>query len=271
MDLNLGYSIMKPLQLPWMFVSPSGFKGLDFHLAPDLFIRMEGIISGDLEFAIGEAVFQIEKIEVDQMAGEHLFMSEYFPGKSKERIARAFKSGESSCFFTSRQMEELQKLFNTRNFIAYDVSVYYQDRKVDDVASLPHHEFGLIAKAFENLDVRQNLSWKENKEILCEAYEENFKEKTAELEDKQKKSLWQKVKGKGLKKRIGIAFGVIFVGSGAIALQRWLAMSIGGPWGLLGAAVAGTIGMLLEVYGSSELGSIIKQLHFEGRTERMAF
>lgn len=270
MDLNLGYSIMKPIQLPWMYVSPSGLRGLDFHLSPDLFVRLEGIITGDKEFVTGHIVLGIEGVEVDEIQAEHIFMNEYFPNKSKERIARAFKSEQNSCFFTTKQMEHLQKLFETNNFMACNVSVYYKDHKVEDVPSLPPAQFKLVSQAFDNLDVFQKMSHKENKQVLNEKFDANYQAKTAELEDKTKKNLWEKVKHKNLRKRIGMAAGSVAVGITALIAQRKL-VERGGAISLIAALIIGTVGVFVELYGRNEVSSTLKQLQFEGKAERMAF
>lgn len=268
--LNQGYAIMKPIQLPWMFVSPSGLKGLDFHLAPDLFIRLEGIISGEQEFIVGHFVLQVEGFEVDELTAEQIFMNEYLPAKSKERINKAFKDGQNSCFFTMKQMEQLQVLFGAKNFMSYDVSVYYKDRKVEDVPSLPPDEFKKISKAFSELDVFGKDSWKETQQEREEKYDQVYMQKTAELEDKQKKSLWEKVKGKGMRKRAGFAFGTIVAGALAFVAQRKLA-DRGGILAMVGSVIVGSAAVILELYGSNEAGNVIKQLQYEGKSERMAF
>lgn len=270
MDLTMGHVIMKPIQLPWMYVSPSGLKGLDYHLAPDLFIRLEGIISGEQEFVIGHVVLGIEGVEVDEITAEHVFTTEYLPNKSKERITKAFKDEQNSCFFTTKQMEQLQKLFEGRNFMAYNVSVYYQDKKIDDIPTLPPAQFKLISQAFDDLDVFSKQSYKDNKQAHEETYEKCYKVKTAELEDKQKKGLWEKVKQKNLRKRIGIAFGLVASGVGAVIAQRML-VERGGAISLIAALIVGTAGVFAEMYGRNEAGNTLRQLQFEGKAERMAF
>jgi hypothetical protein len=185
---------MKPLQLPWMYVSPSGSRGLDYHLSPDLFIRMEGIIAGNMEFVVSHVVLGLEGIEVDAIQAEHIFKSEFLPAKSKERVIKAFKDEQSSCFFQTRHMEWLQKHFDENNFISTDVTVYYKDKKIEDVASLPAKEFKLAYHALDDLGAVQIMPLKENREELTQKYEERYQEKVAELEEKTKKSLWEKVK-----------------------------------------------------------------------------
>lgn len=271
MELNLSYGIMRPIQLPWMYVSPSGLKGLDLHLTPDVFVRLEGIISGEQEFVIGHFILSaVEKMEVDELTAEHIWMSEYFPAKSKERIAKAFKDEQNSCFFTMKQMEALQELFSTRNFMAYDVTVFYKDQKIEDIASLPEKEFKSVSKAFDELDVFRKDSWKDNKVEYEAKREQVYHEKTAELEQKQKKGLWEKVRGKGFRKRVGIAFCSAIIGVAGFIAQRKLAER-GGPISLIAAMVVGTIGVFAELYGRHEANETLKKLQYEGRAERVAF
>lgn len=268
--MHLGYFIMKPIQLPWMYVSPAGMRGLDYHLSPDVYIRLEGIITGDQEFNIGHTVLGIEGLEVNELQAESIFVNEYLPAKSKERVIRAFKDEQSSCFFTTRQMEHLQALFEQHNFMSYSVTVYYRDRKVEDIPSLPRKEYKLVSQAFDDLNVAKQMDYKENREESEQRYEESYK-KTAELEEMQiKKSLWAKVRNKGIKKKISMAIGSVAIGVTAVIAQHKLTER-GGAISLIAALLIGTAGVFMELYGRNEANQLMRQLQFEGRTERMAF
>jgi hypothetical protein len=270
MNLNSGYMVMRPIQLPWMYATPSGLKGLDYHLSPDLFIRMEGILTGDKEFNISHIILALEGVEVNELQAEHIFLNEYLPAKSKERIAKAFKDEQVSCFFTVKHMEYLQKLFESQNFMSYDISVYYKDRKVEDIPTLPPKEFKLISQVFDDLDVLQKLSHKENRKEIEEKYEECYREKIAATEDQVKKNLWKQIQHTDLKKHIGKAVGSVAFGIAAVILQQMLT-SRGGIISITAAFVVGTLGVFMELYGRNEAQNTLRQLQFEGRAERMAF
>lgn len=269
MDLKTGYSIMRPIQLPWMFVSPSGLSGLDYHLSPDVFIRFEGIISNEKEFKIAHAILEIEKIEVSELEAEEIFESQYLPAKSKERVSKSLKNQQTSCFFTARQMEALSQFFEARKHMVLDVSVYYKDRKVDEIATLPNDEFHLVSKAFDELDVFWKDSHRQNKEAYETMRAEVYKEKTAELEIGQKKKLWDRVKNKGVRKRIATAVATVAGGIASLIIQRALVQR-GGATALAGAFIFGTIGVFVELYGRNEANDTLRMLQFDGK-ERMGF
>lgn len=266
----MNYTIMKPIQMPWLFVSPLDNKGLEYHLTPDLSICIEGIISGEQEFVISHVVMGIEQIEVNEIQAEQMFMTEFLPNKSKERISKAFKNEGISCFFSIKQMEYLQNLFTERNFMSYNVSVTYKDKKVEDVAMLPPKEFSLVSSAFDELDVHFNVSHKENKKEFVERYAQGYEKKVAKLEDHSRKNLWEKVKNKNMMKRIGTSLGAIVLGVGGMIARSKLS-SGGGIGGMIAGLIFGTAGIVLELYGRQEAEITLRQLKVADRAERMAF
>lgn len=270
MSVDMKYMIMRPIQLPWLFVSPLDTRGLEYHLTPDLSICMEGIISGEQEFIISHVMMGIEGIEVNEIVANQMFINEFLPGKSKERLVRAFKNDGVSCFFTIKQMEYLQKLFEERNFMSYNVTVMYKDKRVEEIEMLPPKEFKLVSDVFADLDVQFSCSYKTNKEAFEGRYNEGYEKKIASTETKNKATLWEKVKDKNVLKRIGTSVGAIALGIGGMLVRSKLA-SLGGVGGTIAALVLGTAGVVLELYGRSEAQDTLVKLKFEQKTERMAF
>jgi hypothetical protein len=270
MNIHTNYMIMKPMQFPWLFVSPLDTKGLEFHLAPDLSICIEGIISGDQDFMISHIIMGVEQIEVNEIQAEQMFLTEFLPNKSKERISKAFKNEGISCFFSIKQMEYLQTLFTEKNFMSYSVSVTYRDKKVDDIALLPPKEFNLVSAAFDELDVHWSVSHKENKKEFVERYADGYEKKVAKLEDHSRKDLWGKIKNKNMMKRIGTSIGAIVLGIGGFIARSRLSSS-GGAGGIIAGLILGTAGVILEMYGRQEAENTLRQLKVADRAERVAF
>lgn len=260
----VNYSIKQPMQLPWMFTSPSGLKGIEYHLSPSLSIQFDDIISGDMEFVISHVILGLEKMEVNELQAEEIFKIEYLPAKSKERVVKSLSDKEVSCFFTARQMEHLQKMFEERNFMSLNVSVLYKGKKVDHIAYLPPTEFELVYKAFEEFDVVAEHSHKKNRDKDTETYHETFKnqKKVASLEDRSPTKLWDRVKEPKVSKRIAKAVGSVAIGVISIFAQRRLA-NIGGFWSALSALVIGTIGVFSELYGRQEAQSTLHTLRVD--------
>lgn len=270
MSVDIRYLIMRPIQLPWLFVSPLDTKGLEYHLTPDLSICMEGIVSGEQEFIISHIMMGVEGMEVDAIQADHIFNNEFLPAKSKERTAKAFRNEGVSCFFTIKQMDYLQKLFSERNFMSYTVTVKYKEKKVEEIEMLPPKEFKMISQVFEELDVQFTAPYKTNKGTFEERYEKGYEKKIAMHEEKVKKSLWDKVKEKSVMKRIGTSVGAIALGIGGM-LARSKLSAIGGVGGTIAALALGTAGVLLELYGRAEAQDTLVKLKVADRTERMAF
>lgn len=265
----MDYMIMEPFKLPWMYVSPLDKSGLEYHLSPRLSIHLEGIISGDMEFVVSHQIMALGEKELNALEAEHLFMSEIFPSKSKERVAKSFKDGNVSCFFTTNHMEYLDKLFSERNFMCSRISVYYNDRKIQDVAQLPPEEFKLISSTFEELNVCWSLPHKTNKKEFEEKYDQALKESVAEEERSNKKGLWNQVKAKGMKKKLLISLGSVALSVGGFVARTKLSKQEGTIPALL-AVLIGTASVLLELHGRQETQSHLRSLKFGGN-ERMGF
>lgn len=270
MEVISNYFIMKPFQLPWMYVSPADSKGLEYHLSPDLSIRLDGIISGDLELVIGHIVLAVEGIEANELDAESIFLNEFFPAKSKERIFKSFKDGQSSCFFNSRQMEYLQKLFTEKNFMSYNVTVFYKDKKVEMIEALPPKEFKMVMEVFNELQVQGAVDFKLSREEIEERYEKSYEKKVASLEEKTKKSLWEKVRNKDIRWQLLKSIGSIAIGIGGLIARNILAQR-GDVLSSIVAVILGTLGILVELYGRQEAQNTLYSLRIGDRPERMVF
>jgi hypothetical protein len=259
MNIILNHVIMESIQLPWIHVSPIDAKGLEYHLTPDLSIHLNGILSGDLDFLISHIILDIEGLQINELQAEPIFLNEFLPAKSKERVAKSLKDSETSCFFTTKQMEYLHKLFEERNFMSCDVSVYYQGRRIDDIAELPSKEFKLAIDAFEELNVMAVLNYKKQKGKLKDAYAANFRKKVAAQEDRTTKTLWDRVKHKNMRKKIGLAFGAMISGAFGMIVKSNLATKKGIGFSAVGL-VLGTLGIVIEMYGKNQAQQIVQQL-----------
>lgn len=268
MHIDINYHIMKPLQLPWMNVTPADLKGLDYHITKDLHLKLNGIISGDQEFVISHVLLALEEVEVNELEAEHIFTSEILPAKSQERITKSLKDQQFSCFFNQKQMDYLHKLFEEKNFMCSDVTVWYKGRKVDDIAQLPEKEHQLTLDIFEELEVIGGFDHKVNKEDFLSHYQEARKEKVAEMDETIRKSKWDRVTNKDFRKKAGKAFVSAFVGIGCMVLRTRLSMK-GGIWTGALAIIAGIVGIGLEFHSREEMHHLLKILKSHDKTERV--
>lgn len=269
MKINKQYVILEPLQLPWLYVTPTSDNGLEYHLSTKLSVRINGIVSGEDAFVTSHMLAAIDGLEVSELEAEQQYEVEIMPGVTRERVAKTFKTGESSAFFTTRQMEALQQLFESKNYISHDVSVHYDGRRVDDVVELPAKEFDLIKHAFADLHVMATIDYKTSKEEIEEAYEKSIKQNAGKLGDESKKNIWERVTSKGVRKRIGVALGSLLVGVGGLVARQKVQTKQGLAPTLVSIA-CGLAGIVLEMYGRNELQKIMRLLAVNKR-EKVVF
>jgi hypothetical protein len=221
---------------------------------------LDGLVTGDQVFHCGHQLIR-QEMEVSEFDAEELFQNEMMPNKSSERIKRSFKDGRHSCFFNSRQMADLNELFEKRNFMSNEVAVYYKGRKVDMVEELPGKEYKMVIAVFDELDVKRCLD-ENSKAKTSEIYEESIKENAGKLGDNFRQNTKEKLKDKHFQKRIAIGFGAVIVGIGAWIGRKKL--SEGDGIGVTIAAVlVGAIGVAMEIFGRQELKSCMRNIKMD--------
>ncbi|PGQ88243.1 hypothetical protein [Priestia megaterium] len=279
MNIIQNYIIMHPFQLPWRFVSPAHFKGLDYHLSPDLTIRLEGLYSStvrvneknqivsdpeDMELLVGVEIFTSyseDHFNATGLNAERIFNNEIMSAKSKERINKAFadKNDQLTCFFTESQMNHFQELFESTFYFCSSVTVLYNGKEINDIAELPQKEYKLALAAFAELQVQATIDYKKSKEELEGAYSEYLEKKVAKEDVKQQQSILDRLKNKGVKKGILKAFGALAVGSISWLVKRKLIDS-GGWVGSVAAVLIGVAGVGFELYGRQQTQTILRGL-----------
>lgn len=261
MELKFNFHIIKPIQLPWEFVSPIETGGLEYHLSPELSITFDGLVTGDQAFHCGHQLIA-QDMEVNEFDAEEIFQNEILPNKSFERIKRCFKEGRNTCFFTSRQMAQLNELFEKRNFMSYEVGVYYRGKKVEDIVHLPAKEYKLIMGVFDELEVKMSIDGKLSQEEMNEVYEKSIKENAGRLGDQLKQDVKEKLKDKRFLKRLAVGFGSVIVGIGALIGRKKL--SEGDGVGVAVAAVlVGAVGIVIEIFGRQELRACMRNIRMD--------
>lgn len=258
MSFSKEYMIIEPFNLPWAHVSPANEQGLEYHLSPHLSILIDGIVSGEDKFLISHFLLQLDNIETNELEGEHIFRTEMLPAKSKERIKRAFDDDETTCFFSTRQMENLQKLFESKNFMSYEVKVVYGGTVVDDVVELPKSAFDLVIEAFEELHVQGTFDFKKHKEDLEEDYRKALETKVSSIEEKSQGNLWSRMKKKGLRKKLAMAMGCLTIGVAGFIGRRMI--EPGGMRNTAFSVILGVIGIAAEMYGRNMMEDVIGEV-----------
>jgi hypothetical protein len=259
MEIKFDFYIIKPIQLPWEFVSPTELGGLEYHLSPELSVQINGMVTGDTTFHVGEQMIFMDQQEVTGFQIEEVFLNEIMPNKSQERIIKAFREGRSSCFFTSRQMAFFQQLFTERNFMSNEVSVYYKGIKVKDVTQLPIKEYKMIIAAFEELDVKWCLD-EISKEQVNEKVEQSIKDNAGRLGDSVRQNTKEKLKNKQFLKRLAVGMGAVVVGIGGLIGRKKLSEGKG-AWTVVAAVLVGVTGVIMELFGRQELQSCMRILN----------
>ena len=267
MEFNDYFFTMKPIQLPWAKVSPANAQGLDYHLSPNLTLRIEGIFSGDQEFFISEVLLRLENMSaeedgvIDALMEEQIFQREIMPNKTQGRISRHFKEPDISVFFTAKQMAALEDMFNNNRFIAQTITVLLNGNKVNDIYELGPQDFRLVLDAFDDLEIDMKISHKESKEEFMEAYNENFEKKVAAKEDKERTTFWEKISRKGDRKRIiktvlvSMAAVGCWIAKKALASQGWK--------GKLCAVPIGVLGVILDMYSQTEMLGFLRGIQIK--------
>jgi F0F1-type ATP synthase assembly protein I len=255
------YIIPTPFKLDWAYVSPSDNNGFDYHLSPDLTVRIEGLFSGRVEFIVPQHILAADGIKVAAIEAEHIWKTDYMPGKTNERIQRFFKEGNMTCFFTKAHIDWLVEAFDNNDEHAYtssNVSVLYKGRAVDDIVELPPAEFKMVMEVFDELNVQATIDFRASRETMEEDYQKAYEKKTAERERHSQQSAFDKLKNKGMRKRIAIAIGASVLGVCGHIFRRRLAGA--GPWGIAAAILVGTLGIVFDVYGKQELTSVLQSI-----------
>ncbi|MGE7305888.1 hypothetical protein ACQKJG_18865 [Priestia megaterium] len=261
--------INRPFQLNWMQVSPVDADGVEYHLTDDLSLILRGIVTGERDFKISSVVLDIEGIEyASDIAAEGIFMQEVFPNKSKDRIKKHFHDGSVSCFFTSKQIEELHNLFETNNFISHDVSIVYQGKTIEDAVMLPQREFKIALDALDELSVVQGfMDYRQSRKELEEGYNEYFRDHVASTSNEAKQTLKDKLKKKGVRKKLATGFSTYVTSIILSAAKRMLSEKSGWKFKTLGV-LAGSFSIIFEIYGSTELNSTIRTLLSDDTRQR---
>lgn len=276
MNIIQNFKIMEPFNLPWRYVSPANYKGLEYHLSPNLSIKLEGLYRStvkvdekgnpisdvqELEFIVGAELLVYEGFEVDRLNAEQVYMNEIHSTKSQERIKKSFadKRNILSCFFTERQMEMLHKSFETSFFVCSKVTVVFDGKEMEDIAELPQTEYKMALDAFDELNVHGAFEYKgKNKEEMQNAYAHYYEKKVAKEEDKQKAKLWDKVKNKETRRGMVKAFGSLAIGVAGWMIKRRL--SSGSVLSAVVGVVAGVISIGAELYGRQQANNVMRSL-----------
>lgn len=277
MDIIRNYVIMQPFNLPWRYVSPSSFRGLDYHLTPDLTIRLEGLYSStvqvdasqrvvgepeDMELLVGIEVFTSyseNHFNATGINAERIFKNEILSLKSEERIRKAFadKTDQLTCFFTESQMNHFHELFESSFYLCSNVTVLFRGKPIDDIVKLPQKEYKLALEAFAELNVQATIDYKKSREELEEAYSEALEKKVASEEAKQQQSIIDKLKNKGFRKGMFKACASLLVGTISWVVKRKLANCPG--WiGPAAAVIVSVVGLGFDVYGRQQAHTILK-------------
>lgn len=276
MNIVQGYRIMDPFNLPWRFVSPANYKGLEYHLSPNLSLKLEGLYRStvkvdekgkpvsetqEIEFCVGNDLLWFENFDVDKLNAERVFINEIFATKSQERINKAFadKNGILSVFFTERQMEFFQESFESTFFVCSKVTVVFNGKEIDDPVELPPADYKLVLEAFDVLHVVGILDHSENREVLQDRYVHFYEKKVAKEEDRQKQKLWDKVKNKETKRDLVKAFGSLAIGVAGLMLRRKLANAGGVFFGFVGVII-GAVSIGFELYGRQQTNNALRSL-----------
>lgn len=266
MEFFHSYFTMQPLELDWMKVSPAAEGGgIEYHLTPDLFLRIEDIVSGNNNFIISEFIMDLEAGKgkegevANRMADEATFAREYLANKSQARVTRSFEDPDISAFFRRDHIDILEVQFQNNQYFAGSITVFYRNQKVDDVLELGKDDFRIVTRLFDDLGVQGSVDFRKNKEEFEQKYDEALKEKVASRESEVKKSVWNRLTKKESRKQTITALATTAIGVAGWVAKRAL-MSMFGIWGKLAAVVVGTVGICLEAYGRNELGEIVRGL-----------
>lgn len=283
MDFAKSLMIMKPFQLPWKFVSPANYRGLDYHLSPDLTIRLERIVNNtvrvdenglplraaeDAELLVGQEIFLSYEDghfgDLSSLGAERIFKNEILSLKNQERIDKCFskQSDNISCFLTESQMAHFHQLFESYIFVCHEVSVRYKGSLIDDIAELPPKEFKLAADAFAELNVVQaTVDYSESKQELNDAYHEYLEKKVASRELDDQDSLWDRMKKPGRKKAAAKTIGSLIAGAACWGIKRKLLASK--SWiGIVAGTVLSVVGVVCELYGKQTAESLMFKQQF---------
>lgn len=277
MDIIRNYVIMQPFNLPWRFVSPASFRGLDYHLSPDLTIRLEGLYSStvqvdasqrivgdpeDMELLVGVEVFTSyseNHFNATGINAERIFNNEILTQKSSDRIKKAFadKTDQLTCFFTETQMNHFHELFESSFYLCSTVTVLYQGKPIDDIVKLPQKEYKLALDAFAELNVQATIDYKKSREELEEAYAEALDKKVASEEAKHQQGIVDNLKNKGFRKGMLKACASLAVGTISWIAKRKLVNS-GGWLGTAAAIVISVVGLGFDIYGRQQAHAVLR-------------
>lgn len=238
-EIDKRYIIMEKFNLPWAYVSPLSLTAMEYHLNEDLSLRMDGIRCGDTPFVIGSEILALENYKVEgDLEVDFSFRMNILSMKSKERVAKVFKGGDSklSCFLNERQMEAFEKLFEENHFSCSDLAIFYKGQQINDVYELPKKEFALVMSIFDDLNVLGTMDYKSSNKALTDEYVRSLNAKVATAGDETKKSMMQKIKGKGMKKDMAITAGTVLLSSIGFVAKHMLVKRSG-----IGSGIAAVI------------------------------
>jgi F0F1-type ATP synthase assembly protein I len=261
MSFNKNYIIPTPFNLVWSQVSGTESYGLEYHLTADLSIRMEELFSGNDEFPLGQYVINDDlrgTEKVNQIQIDNLWRTEFMPAKTSERIQRFFREGNITCFFSERHMKRLEEKWTNGGYTSGKVSVIFQGKIVNEIIELPPKEFKLIMDAFDELNVQATIDYRNSKQEMEEDYREAYEKKIAKREKYAQKNMFDKLREKHVQKKAAFSIGAIVLGISGYIAKRFL--STKGPWGIAASIVLGTIGVICEVYGQTELNNVTNSL-----------
>lgn len=163
------YSILEPFKFNWKYAAPKSFTEMEYFITPTLSIGVDRMSNGKNDFAIGAYLTESKNTT--------LFANEYLVKRSQERVKLAFDKEEISVFFTPKEAEEMDLLFEEERFIARQVKVYSNNIAVD-VFSLSETDFSLVMEVFSELGVQQSINFKTEKEsfedLRKDMYEQAF-------------------------------------------------------------------------------------------------
>ena len=264
MEFIQNFFTLKPLHFHWIEVSPADERGLDYHLSPNLCLRIEEIFSGSQEFSISEILVSLEdqvqsdNPAINRMQEEHIFMREMMPNKTQARITRHFRDPDISIFFNNKQMDYLEELFENHNFIAKRITVMLNGHRVDDIIELGPSDFKLVMEMFEELEVQGGIDYVENKKEFMDAYNDYFREKVAKHSESQREGFWAKMKRKDERKKILKTSLFITLGVACWVGKRVL-LSCGWP-GKLCAIPLGAVGVVFDMHGQAEAMGLLRSV-----------
>lgn len=218
------FAITDPFNINWKYAVPKDFDTLEVFLKPGLSIVLSEISNGPKRFAIGA-----------YLAGgpdRKRFNSEILPGRSMERVEKAFKDDNVSAFFGAKEAKELQELFESEKFICRKVEINSTEY-ANNLFGLPRDEYALVLDFFTETGVQQVADIKASRELFEDLKETANKEAKEEYRRERKAGMTGATKTQRKKNRREGWIGGGFIFVAAVSRMIGKALSEHGFFGKL--------------------------------------